>query len=218
MNLNNLEITRIDVIGRDSEKTRKLNDYTAGALDAENRSFDTLERTIGHSHTLAFMKLVGDVFEIESVVGHYLADLHEVGHGFIGYDNGVAGGFVPHEMGWSVLPHCIEIFLYESFCRTDKAKIGNGWCSDCYGLAFFHRLLAGHGHEMLHSDLAETGTELQDSTIRDPYREPMYLFILRHNAKIRYLLDFTKALQRRDRGGYLRQQIRKAGKGARRTK
>ena len=96
-------------------------------------------------------------------------------------------------MGGAVLPQSFEIIIYPRLCRTDETEVGNSWHCEGYGLTVLDGLLTGHGHKILHSDLLKTGAELQHPAIRNPYREPMYPLILRHNAKVRYLLDFTKA-------------------------
>ena len=96
-------------------------------------------------------------------------------------------------MGTSILPQSFEIIIYPRLGRTDETEVGNSWYCEGYGLTVLDGLLTGHWHEILHSDLLKTGAELQYPAIRYPYRKPMYPLILRHNAKVRYLLDFTKA-------------------------
>lgn len=193
MDLNDLQGTRVDIAGGYSQKSGKLDHYAAGALYAQDGAFDSLERAVDDADLLSFAELVGDVLEVEGVVGHDPADLHEVRHRLVGDDDRLTGAFVPHEMGGAVLPHPVEIFFDERFRGTHKAEVRHRRSGHGNGLAVLDHFLAGHRHKMLDTKLLKSGAELQGPSVGHPYRVPMYSLILRHNAKVRYLLDFTKA-------------------------
>ena len=78
-----LDEPRIDIICRNCQETRQFDNDAAGTLDTHDRAFDSLERAFGNAHFLTFVELGCDVFEIEGFVGHDLADLHEICHGFV---------------------------------------------------------------------------------------------------------------------------------------
>ena len=191
--IDRLDESRIDIICRNCQETRQFDNDAAGTLDTHDRAFDSLERSFGNTDFLAFVELGCDVFEVESFVGHDLADLHEVGHGLVAYDYRFTGMLIPDEMGRTGLPHFVETVTEPGLCRADETEVGNSWNCESYSLAILDDFLTGHWYEMLNSDLLKTGAELQYPAIRYPYREPMYSLIFRHNAKVRHLLDFTKA-------------------------
>lgn len=193
MNLNDLQGTRIDIVGGYSQQSGEFDHDAAGALDAQDGAFDSLERAVDDADLLSFAELVGYVLEVEGIVGHDPADLHEVFHGLVAYHYRFTGVLVPDEMSRTGLPHLVETVTEPGLCRADETEIGNSWNYESYSLAILDDFLTGHWYEMLNSDLLKTGAELQYPAIRYPYREPMYSLILRHNAKVRYLLDFTKA-------------------------
>ena len=172
MNLDDLQRARVDEIGSNSQKSGEFDHDAAGTPDAQDGAFDTLERAFYDTDLLSFAELVCDVLEIEGVVGHDLADLHEVFHGLVGDDYRLTGRFVPHEMGWAVLPHPVEIVFDECFGRTHEAEIGHRWSSHGNGLAVSDHLLAGHRHKMLDTKLLKSGAELQGPSVGHPYREP----------------------------------------------
>ena len=64
MVLDDFEKTRVDIIGRYRQKTREFDDYPARPLDADDGTFDALERTFGDPDLLSFMKLFRDVFQV----------------------------------------------------------------------------------------------------------------------------------------------------------
>lgn len=172
MNLNDLQRTRVDEIGSDGKEAGKFDYYTAGTPDAEDGTFDALERAVDDADLLSFAELVCDVLEIEGVVGHDLADLHEVFHGLVGYDDRFTGVFIPHEMGGAVLPHPVEIFFDERFGRMHKAEVRHRRSSHGNGLAVLDHFLAGHRHKMLDTKLLKSGAELQGPSVGHPYRVP----------------------------------------------
>lgn len=191
--IDRLDESRIDIICRNCQETRQFDNHAAGTLDTHDRAFDSLERAFGNADFLAFVEFGCDVFEIEGFVGHDLADLHEVGHGLVAYYYRFTGMLIPDEMGRTGLPHLVETVTEPGLCRADETEIGNSWNCENYSLAILDDFLTGHWYEILNSDLLKTGAELQYPAIRYPYRKPMYSLIFRHNAKVRYLLDFTKA-------------------------
>ena len=123
MNLYDLQRARVDIIGGDRKKSGEFDHDAAGALDAEYGAFDALERAVNDTDFLSFAELVGDILEVEGVVGHDPADLHEVFHGLVGNDYRLTGRFIPHEMGGAVLPHPLEIFLDKGFRRAYEAEV-----------------------------------------------------------------------------------------------
>lgn len=81
--IDRLDESRIDIICRNCQETRQFDNDAAGTLDAHDCAFDSLERSFGNEDFLAFVELGCDVFEIEGFIGHDLADLHEICHGFV---------------------------------------------------------------------------------------------------------------------------------------
>ena len=83
MNLYDLKKTRVDKIGRDSQKTGQFDHYATGTSDAHDSAFDTLERALGDADFLTLTKSGSDFLEIESTIGHDLADPDEIGHSLV---------------------------------------------------------------------------------------------------------------------------------------
>ncbi len=172
MDLNDLQGTRVDIAGGYSQKSGKLDHYAAGALYAQDGAFDSLERAVDDADLLSFAELVGYVLEVEGVVGHDSADLHEVFHGLVGDDDRLTGAFVPHEMSGAVLPHPVEKVFDERFGRTHKAEVRHRRSGHGNGLAVLDHFLAGHRHKMLDTKLLKSGAELQGPSVGHPYRVP----------------------------------------------
>ena len=123
MNLNDLDIARIDETCGDGEKSGEIDDNPARTLDAEDDAFDTLERPVDDADLLTFAELGRYVLEVKDFIGHDTADLHEVRHSLVGDGDGCAGRLVPHEMGMADLPHHVEAIPEDITCRVDKAEI-----------------------------------------------------------------------------------------------
>lgn len=62
--LNDLEETRVDIVGRNRQKTRQFHNDTTRPSDADDCALDAFERTFGDANFLSFMKLGGNIFQI----------------------------------------------------------------------------------------------------------------------------------------------------------